>query len=298
MRYRAAIIVVAVAVIAVGLGVGAFFLLGRPSSSLSSPSSSQPSRKPPAALPQRQPVAHVMITQAAADALAASSPEGAAFVSSLNKPGTFEVIDVARADADLLPAATHVESFKSYGAIERAFADGAIPSDVRVIQYDDEHWLGTPLAEQLHPFTYVRLAERLVHRHGLLFMDTPGADLREVLDPSAGNQYTAYLAEQLPELARYTDVFEIQAQNEPSVSQYLSFATQAVREAKQANDKAIILLGVSAKFGGQSSGGIASEIAETVRIADGYWFNIPSTSNGSLSGVSVALPVIRNWTKL
>jgi hypothetical protein len=295
MRYRAAIIVVAVAVIAVGLGAGAAFLLRRPSSS---PSSSQPSGKPPAALPQSQPVAHVMITQNAADALAASGPEGAAFVSSLNKPGTFEVVDVAGAEADLLPDATHVEAFKSYRAIERAFADGAIPSDVRVIQYDDEHWPGTPLDEQLHPFTYVPLAEQLVHRHGLLFMDTPGADLREVLDPNAGNQYSAYLAEQLPELARYANVFEIQAQNEPSVSQYLSFAAQAVREAKQANDKAIILLGVSAKYGGQSSSGIDSEIAGTVRIADGYWFNIPDATNGSLSGVSVALPVIRVWRKL
>lgn len=297
MRYRAAIILVAVAVIAAGLGVGAYFLIGRPSSS--SPTSTPPSGKPPAALPpQSQPIAHVMITEDAADALATSGGNGAAFVRSLNKPGTFEVVHVGRSESDQLPAATHVESFKSYTAIQNAFANGTIPSDVRVIQYDDEHWTGTPMNEQQHPFTYVALAEQLVHRHGLLFMDTPGADLKEVLDPNAANQYSAYLSEQLPDLARYTDVFEIQAQNATSVSQYLSFATQAAQRAKQANGKAIILLGVTAKHGGQSSSAIDSEIAETVKIADGYWFNIPSTSAGSMSGVSVAMPVIQHWARL
>lgn len=297
MRYRAAIILVAVAVIAAGLGVGAYFLVGRRSPA--SPPASAPSSGPPsAALPQSQPIAHVMITQDAAAALTASGGSAATFVRSLNRAGTFEVIRAGRAESDPLPAATHVESFKSYTAIENAFANGTIPSDVRVIQYDDEHWQGTPLNEQQRPFTYVALAEKLVHRHGLLFMDTPGADLREVLDPGAANQYSAYLTEQLPDLARYTDVFEIQAQNATSVGQFLSFARQAVQQAKQANGKAIILLGVTAKDGGQSSSAIDSEIAGTVKLAEGYWLNIPSTSNGSMSGVTVAMPVIQHWAKL
>lgn len=297
MRFRAAIILVAVAVIAAVLGAGAYLLAGRPSSS--SPSSPRHSAKPPAALPPRShSIAHVMITQDAANALAASSANGAAFVSSLNKPETFEVIRAGRAGSDLLPAATHVESFKSYAAIKKAFADGAVPADVRVVQYDDEHWLGTPLTEQREPFTYVQLAEELVHRHHLLFMDTPGADLKEVLDPGAANQYSGYLADRLAGLAKFADVFEIQAQNATSVSQYLSFAAQAVQQARQANDKAVILLGVTAKGGGQSSSGIVSEITGTVSIADGYWLNIPGTSHGSRSGVSVALPVIQDWAKL
>lgn len=297
MRYRAAIILVAVAVVAAGLGVGAYFLVGRRSPA-SNPSSAPPSGPPPAALPQNQPIAHVMITQDAAAALAASGGSGATFVRSLNRAGTFEVIRAGRAESDPLPAATHVESFKSYTAIQQAFANGTIPSDVRVIQYDDEHWQGTPLNEQQRPFTYVALAEKLVHRHGLLFMDTPGADLREVLDPDASNQYSAYLTEQLADLARYTDVFEIQAQNATSVGQFLSFARQAVQQARQANSKAIILLGVTAKDGGQSSSAIDSEIAGTVKLAEGYWLNIPSTSSGSMSGVSVAMPVIQHWAKL
>jgi hypothetical protein len=298
MRYRGAIILAAVAVVAVGLGVSAYFLVGRPPAP-SSPSSSQPSGRPTGALPpQSQPIAHVMITQDAADAVDASSTNGAAFVRSLNKPATFEVVHVGRAESDLLPAATHVESFKSYGAIQRAFADGTIPADVRVIQYDDEHWIGTPMAEQQQPFSYVQQAERLVHQHRLLFMVTPGADLKEVLDPNAVNQYSAYLTDRLAGLAKFADVFEIQAQNATSVSQYLSFATQAAAQAKQANDKAIVLLGVTAKDGGQSSSAIDSEIAGTVGIADGYWFNIPSTSSGSASGVTIALPVIQDWAKL
>jgi hypothetical protein len=36
-------------------------------------------------------------------------------------------------------------------------------------EFDDEHWSGTPLQEQQNPFTYVQLAEKLVHSHGLLF---------------------------------------------------------------------------------------------------------------------------------
>jgi hypothetical protein len=295
MKYRAAIITLAVVVIAAGIGAGAYFLRKGTSQHPAKPSSAAPSP----GQPQSHPIAHIMITQDAADALAASGADGAAFVRSLNRPETFEVIHRGRAESDLLPAATHVESFKSYAAIQTAFADGTIPSDVRFIQYDDEHWPGTPLAEQEHPFTYVRLAEKLVHRHGLLFMNTPGADLDQVLDPDAGNQYSAYLAEGLPSLAKFADVFEIQAQNSKSVGQYLSFAAQAVRQAKQANPNAIILLGVTAKdSGGLPSSAIATEIAGTVSISDGYWFNIPGASNGSSLGVPIALPVIRDWARL
>jgi hypothetical protein len=292
MKHRGVIVLLSVVVIAAAIGVGAYFLPHKGSPHHPGiPSAASPS--------QSHPIAHVMITLAAANALAASGSSGAAFVRSLNKPETFEVIRPGSAESDLLPAATHVESFQSYAAIQRAFADGTIPSDVRVIQYDNEHWAGTPLIEQEHPFTYVPLAEKVVHEHGLLFMDTPGADLDHVLDPNASNQYSGYLTERLADLAKFTNVFEIQAQNTKSVGQYQSFAAQAVEQAKQANASAVILLGVTAKdSGGQPSAAIVREIADTVNITDGYWFNIPGTSKGSSSGLPVALTVIRSWARL
>lgn len=295
MTYRVAILTLAVAVIAAGAGAGAYFLRKGMAQQPAQP----PAVAPSPGRPQSHPIAHMMITQDAAGALAASGANGAALVAALNKPETYEVIRQGRAERDLLPAATHVESFKSYAAIQSALAGRAVPSDVRVIQYDDEHWPGTPAAEQKLPFHYVPLAEKLVHQHGLMFMNTPGADLDQVLDPKAGNQYSAYLAERLPGLAKFADVFEIQAQNAKSVAQYQSFARQAVRRAKQANASAIILLGVTAKGdGGPPSSVITSEIARTASISDGYWLNIPGTANGSSSGVPIAIPVIRDFARL
>ena len=265
-------------------------------------SSGHPGNLPSAAnsaLPSRNhSISHILITQDAVDVLAANGATSAAFVRSLNQPGTFEIIPADRKETDLLPSATHVESFKSYQAIRQAFASGTMLPGVRIIQYDDEHWRGTPLTEQQHPFIYVRLAEELVHEHSLLFMNTPGADLEQLLDPEAGNQYDAYLQEHLATLAKYADLFEIQAQNAKSVGQYVNFATQAIQQAKEANKSAIVLLGITAKSNGPSSSDLINEIEETVGKSDGYWFNIPSTSHGSLSGISAALPVVQNLARL
>jgi hypothetical protein len=158
-----------------------------------------------------------------------------------------------------------------------------------VILYDNEAWPGTPLIEQQKPFTYVPLAEQLVHQHGLLFMNTPAADLKSVLDPIASDNYTGYLQTKLATLSKYTDIFEIQAQNTQTVSKYISFATQAMKQARDANSHAIILLGITAKTGGPTSQELIQEIQSTNGLTDGYWFNVI----GGTTGVNVALPVIQ-----
>jgi hypothetical protein len=214
---------------------------------------------------------------------------GSKFIQSINIPSTYQNGFSKQGSVDLLPNATHIKIFQSYQAIKSALDNNSIPPDIKVIGYDNEHWSGTPVVEQQQPFTYVPLAEQIVHQHGLLFMNCPAADLKGVLDPSAPDNYTGYLDEKLATLSQYTDIFEIQAQNTRSVSQYISFAQQAMAQARTANSKGIILLGITAKTGGPTSDELVQEIQGTNDITDGYWFNII----GGSSGVTIALPVIQ-----
>src|SRR5258708_4406167 len=77
-----------------------------------------------------------------------SNPSGAQFIKSINNPTTYEILDMKRKKPDLLPNATHVEAFDSYQAIQSAFVNNTIPSNIKVILYDNERWPGTPLIEQ------------------------------------------------------------------------------------------------------------------------------------------------------
>lgn len=259
----------------------------RQSQSSGTPSPSKPSLIPS---PQQRSSSknHWILAESAAIDLNKTSL-GSAFITALDTSSTYEIINLHTNAPDPLPQATHIEGFQSYQLMQSAFENSQIPSNVKVIMYDNEHWAGTPINEQQQPFIYVPMAETLVHQHGLLFMNTPAADLRRVLDPQAKDQYSAYLEKKLATLAKYTDIFEIQAQNAPSVAEYISFAQQAITQAKAANSRAVILLGITAKTTGPTSQELLQEVKGTYTITDGYWFNII----GGSSGVAIALPVIQ-----
>jgi hypothetical protein len=230
-------------------------------------------------------IKHWLIEEYAATELS-RTPTGMAFVRALDNPSTYEIL-TRHVGPDLLPNAIHVADFDSYAAIQAAFAAHAIPSDVEAILYDNERWSGTPLGEQRQPFSYVQRAEALVHQHGLTFISTPAPDLSTTLNPGHPGNYSGYLAERLATLARYADIFDIQAQHAGSVASYIAFAKEAAAQARAANSRAFILLGITTN--GETSQDLISEIAGTRAIADGYWFNII----GGNSGVETAVPVIQ-----
>jgi hypothetical protein len=237
-----------------------------------------------------QPVAgsapHILITEYAVRELD-KVPADVPFVQSLNAPSTYELISLHQGN-DLLPNATHLVSFESYQAIANAFKQKAIPADARVVLYDNERWLGTPVVEQQQPFGYVQKAAELVHQHGLLFANSPAPDLNTTL---AGNKqynnYNGYLHLHLATLAKYADIFDIQAQRSGSVSAYVSFANAAYAQARAVNKTAVILLGVTTADN-QTSQDIIDDIRQTRGMVDGYWLNV-------INGPSVLNPVIQKW---
>lgn len=254
------------------------------------------------ACPKAGAAKHWLIVQSAATAMyrdTTAGQPGAKFISQLNNPATYEIIEQSPTAFDPLPNATHVESFKNYYDIVYAFNAHKVPAKVKVVLYDNEHWALTPVYQQQYPFKWVPMAEQLVHQNHLLFMSAPGADLREVLNPSAANQYVGYLSakENLAGLAKYSDIFEIQAQNTGSVAQYNSFATQAVAQARKANPRIPVLLGITAKSGGPTAQDLVNEYKDNVGKSDGFWYNIISPYSGPHSSIPIALPLAVTWTQ-
>jgi hypothetical protein len=190
---------------------------------------------------------------------------------------------VQRKDAEEdLPAAwgaLPVRTYTSYAALKRALEAGAIGPSVRAIMYDNEAWRFTPPAEQRDPATYTRLAARLVHEHGLLFIAAPAVDLTRVLAPGPERRYDAYLRLGIAgSAARFADVFDIQAQgSEMGEAVYSSFVERAAAQARAANPKVIVIAGISTNPSGQrvTAATILHAIDATKHFVDGYWLNVP-----------------------
>jgi hypothetical protein len=243
----------------------------------------------PTAVPSSTSLApHHWLLAASGAMLLEGTAVGMQFLHAIDTPATYEIIHSAQS-TDPLPQATHVESFQSYQAMQAAFAKGTILPQVKVILYDNEHWQGTPATEQQNPFRYVPLAEQLVHQHGLQFMNTPAADLSQVLTPLAPDQYQGYTQAHLATLAADADIFEIQAQNAPTVADYLTFAKQAIEQARMANPQAMLLLGITAKTNGPTAQQLLQEVQGTHASVDGYWLNIL----GGAVGPATALALIQ-----
>ena len=214
-------------------------------------------------------------------------PADRSFVQSLNTPATYELISRHQGE-DLLPRATHLVSFESYQAIVDAFNQGKIPINVRGILYDNERWPGTPVAEQQQPFVYVQKAAALVHQHGLLFANSPAPDLNTTLEGNKQyNNYEGYIHLHLATLAKYADIFDIQAQRAGSVSSYVSFANAAYAQARAANETGVILLGITTADN-QTPQDIIDDVQQTRRMIDGYWLNI-------INGPTVLNPGLPAW---
>jgi hypothetical protein len=174
-------------------------------------------------------------------------------------------------------------SFTQFGAIRTALERGGLGPRVNGIMYDYERWRFTPEEEQRNPAGYVKQAADLVHAQGLLLLTAPAVNLVTVMAPEdGGKRYDAYLRLGIAaDAARYADVFDIQAQgSERNIELYANFVRQAAAQARQANQKVVVLAGISTQPGGQqvTADDVLRAIAATRDMVDGYWFNIPQPS--------------------
>jgi len=184
-------------------------------------------------------------------------------------------------------SAIHVISLKSLAEIKDALSTGALGPEIKGVMYDQEKWKFTPEEEQRNPGPYLKMAADLVHAKGLLFLTAPAVNLVNVIEPGANRNRLAEAYLRLgiaADAARYADVFDIQAQRfEGDASVYESFVRQAAAQARHANPKVIVLAGVSTEPIGRSvtADDILRAIAATRDVVDGYWINIPQSSEYS-----------------
>lgn len=220
-----------------------------------------------------------------------------------NNPQTFLIINggtSAKATVDpRLPDATYVLKFASYQEMQSAVAAGTIPSSIKFLAYDNEHWTATPKVEQQNPYAFEAEAEQLAHAHGFGFIFTPAANLSMDLSRSYTNatKYTGYVNLGIASHgAPYADIFEIQGQQDEALSGFSSFVSTAVGQAKAANPHAVILLGLTTKAPGQN-------VTTQLLMADydfsrsevaGYWLNIPGGHGAGLQSTQVAVTFLQS----
>jgi hypothetical protein len=174
-------------------------------------------------------------------------------------------------------------TFTSYGALQKAFATGAIGPDVKAILYDNEAWQFTPMEEQTNFGDYSQRVAQLVHAHGLLLINAPAVDLVRNLASASEKRYDAYIRLGIArDGAKDADVFEIQAQgSEMATARFAEFVSAAAGQARQANPKVLVLAGISTNPSGRnvSADQIVRAIDATRGVVDGYWFNVPAPSD-------------------
>ncbi len=169
--------------------------------------------------------------------------------------------------------------FQSYQQIEAAFANHTLPGKYKAVMYDNEHWPMTPPTEQQHPDMYEHMTANLVHAHGMVFISAPAPDIvRAVGVVRHNNTHDTYLERNLAGgAAKYADVVDIQAQYlEPNLSEFVSFATTAARQARQANPNVKVYIGIATGPDGQSVSAqqLYNAYKTVLPIADGYWLNV------------------------
>ena len=200
-----------------------------------------------------------------------------------NNPNTFVILRLSRprpADLSLLPHASLVMTFASYATMTQAFSAGQIPSDIRYILYDNEDWSATPVNEQHAPFTFAAQVANLAHQHGLGLIFAPAADIAKGFDPQyAGTaKFAGYLnLDFAGNGSKVSDIFEIQGQQDEASPGFLTFVSSAVGQARSANPRAVLLLGIATKAPRSSVTGsdLVNVYQETRSLVSGYWINIP-----------------------
>jgi hypothetical protein len=173
--------------------------------------------------------------------------------------------------------------YQSYQAIKAAFANGTLPGGFKAVMYDNEGWSFTPRVEQRNPVRYERLVARLLHRHGLLYIATPGASLTRASGTMVNNNNEdTYLARNLAGItARYANVIDIQSQIlQPNLAAFTLFATAAAQQARAANPKIKVYIGIATGPEGEfvTEQNLYTAYRTVRRVANGYWLNLSAKS--------------------
>jgi hypothetical protein len=191
----------------------------------------------------------------------------------------------------LVPLATKVQSFDSFGAMQAAISNSTLEPGVRYVLYDNEDWAATPADEKAAPFAFAARALALANAHGLQVIFTPAANLTPLLNhaytasnqlgPSQG-KFSGYLALNMAgQAAATSDVVEIQGQQAEDEPGFSSFVSQAAAQARAAAPTHLVLLGITTSIPGKgpvSAATLASVVSATTPMVDGYWLNIPGQS--------------------
>lgn len=170
--------------------------------------------------------------------------------------------------------------YTSYASIKAAFRDGRLPGGYRAVIYDNERWQLTPVIEQAHPQRYERLVAKLLHQHGLIYIATPAPDLTWATGNPGQDSYAAYLQRDIAgTAARNANVIDIQAQvRETSLSNFTSFVTTAVQQARAFNPRIRVLIGLRANpvpySGITAIQKLSAAYHAVATLGDGYWLNV------------------------
>jgi hypothetical protein len=199
-------------------------------------------------------------------------------------PKTYFVA-TAKTDLSTIPqGCIPTRSFTSYADIRNALSSGAVPAGIKAIMYDSENWSFTPVAEQLDPALYYKLAAQRVHQASLIFIAVPATDLVTSIEPGfTGGKYSEFVRLGIPgAAAQYADVYEVQAQgSEMSLALFADFVSRASAQAKNANPEVSVLAGISTNPTGQTvtSDQLFAAVRATLNTSvSGYWLNIPAAS--------------------
>lgn len=184
--------------------------------------------------------------------------------------------------ATLPPNAVPTLTFTSYIDMANAIAAGIDPA-IKAVVLDIEDWAATPVAEQLKPAEYYKLAERLAHKNGLTLIATPAINLVNAIEPTfTGDKYTEFERLGLAgAIAQYSDVYEIQAQQiETNTAQFASFVTTIAGQVNAAQPNITVLAGISTNPAGASvtSAQVFASVSAVLTAVNGYWINIPAAS--------------------
>ena len=197
-------------------------------------------------------------------------------------------------------------SYGSEADLAAAVTGGQLPSYVKAVLYDNEHWSATPTAEQIAPATYYKLAAEVAHSSGLQLVATPAIYLVEVTSSGTTNavEATQFLrANILKDVAPYADVIDVQAQRlETDQQMYSAFLASAVAQIRAANSQVMILAGIS--IHPSSTESIVADLVRLVATSrgyvSGYWLNVPgpaSASDLTSARLDLALEFVRQLAR-
>ena len=250
----------------------------------SSKHAERPLLRPKPQIPALMLLDHAVLDMRAAGA----SPSLLNFV---NQPQN--LVSTARASTKPLKDATRIQVFHSYVTIAHALAHHHIAADTRAVVYDNELSTGTPAAEVADPVRYCRLTARLLHKHGLEYIASPGFDLSGPR-PSNGEWFEQFVRAGLMECGRYADYLDIQDQLMQGSAIYTEDAHAAAKLLHHINPRAKLLMGLSTSPSGllATSGRLWRAYQDTKGSVNGYWLNVPHNVSGT-SRPDVALQFLQ-----